>query len=171
MTGVVAGDLAAPARGAGVVGFSLFFLRLRFDVAVVYFGEVGGVAGVRALSAVDDMLRDAESSSREEEAGGAKLERSLEAEAAGTIAAGAAVGFWRDDDDFGKETDGVVVVRADSVDDMLRDAEGSSREEGSGAKLERSSVESVRVTAAGFGGCVRDERDVIFLDVWLWWGS
>ena len=114
---------------------------------------VFGVAGVRTVSAVDDMLRDAEGSSREEESG-AKLERSLEAEAAGTIAVGAAVGFWRDDDDddFDKEADGAVVVRADSVDDMLRDAEVSSREEGTGgAKLERSSVESVRVTAAGFG--------------------
>ena len=149
MTGVVAG-LAASTCGIGVVEFSLFFVRLCFDVTVVYAGEAGGVAGVRTFSAVDDMLRDADGSSREEESG-AKLERSLEAEAAGAIAAGAAVGFWRDDDDFDKEADGVVVVRADSVDDMLRDAEVSSREEESGAKLERSSVESVRVTAAGFG--------------------
>jgi len=67
---------------------------------------------------------------------------------------------------------GIAGVRAVSdVDDMLRDAESSSREEeAGGAKLERSSVESVRVTAAGFGGCVRDGRDAVFFNVWLWQG-
>ena len=53
---------------------------------------------------------------------------------------------------YAGEAGGVAGVRTFSaVDDMLRDADGSSREEASGAKLERSSVESVRVTAAGFG--------------------